>query len=391
MILFLTIARENLLDAVVNKLFLGIDKIHLNSLESFVLSKGNALSHAKYLVIDLAGLIDSDDEIVQSLNHLKTIYDMHIVVLADKEEIFEGKKELLRRICEKGVYNIAVSPDEIEHCIIKGKTQDEAREIFASRPKDEAPSIEPTIVTDLPRPGKREPPATPSAPPRAKILAKKDFRQYNDQISIGVCGTETHVGCTHNALLIARFLKDVGFKVAYLEAGGRDDIKYLNQGQLPHILHNAQKNLLQVSGVNLFYSGFDMVRMMAEKCDFYVFDLGAFTPDKAELFLMRNIRVMVGGSKPWEMQTVKWVARELGGVNAVHYLLNFAIPTEKQKLLNDMGDASRNTYFTEYAPDPFTSDVNLEAYTNIFKEYIQQDETESAAPLPPQKKKGLFW
>lgn len=419
MTFYLTAARANLLDAVANRTFLEIAAIHSNSLENFVMSHSGNLSHAKYLIIDLKGLMDNNDEVVYSINQLRNLYDdLRLVILADCELIQENNIDLLRRIYKKGVYNIVTtaSEDEIVYCILTGKTQEEAEEIFSAKSSTVRPSSmnmddilknAATAATTAATTGYAQrvveegffkqnakgilPPD--SAGPKdvmskEKLLANKDFRKYKDHISIGVCGAESHVGCTHNALLIAKFLKDIGFKVAYLEASGNQDIISLKQWQNPQTMHNEQKKLLQAMGINLFYTGFDMARMMAEKCDFHIYDLGAFA-QKKELFLLRDIRILVGGSKPWEFEKVKKIADDLGAKNNVNYLLNFAIEADKPKLINHMESVKAFTFFTGYEPNPFASGANRDIFKRIFKEYIVQEE--KPVMPQPQKKKGLFW
>jgi len=403
MTFYLTVSRENLLDNVVNKKFLEINKTILNSLELFVQKHVSNLDHAKHLVVDLTGLVDTDDEVIQSVNTLNTVYDnMRIVVLADREDVKEKRKELLRRIHAKGVYNIITtfSEEELEHCILTGKTEDEGKSAFFGKPAQSSQVAQPTdfnmsqsqaIVSRLVNSESTS--LSTSAPatvnkPKGKILANKDFRKYKEYISIGVCGSENHIGCTHNALLIARFLKDIGFKVAYLEANENHDIITLNQGSSQQVMHNESKKLLQAAGVNLFYSGFNMVKVMAEKCDFYIFDLGVLRKDNVELFLMRDIKILVGGTKAWEFTKVKGIVEILGTKNTIHYLLNFTVESEKARLLSQMEGAKSDTFFTEYEPNPLAAGANLEIYKSIFREYIRQDEVSKAQVS--KRRKGIF-
>ena len=43
-----------------------------------------------------------------------------------------------------------------------------------------------------------------------------------------------------------------------------------------------------------------------------------------------------------------------------------------EKYVNNWKEYYNNTYFSEYAPDPFVADVNTEIYHQIFKDYIAE-------------------
>jgi len=127
-----------LLDDAVNKHFLMIQKVKTNNLWNYVLQNSGGLTSITHLVIDLSGLNDNDDEIIEAINKLGRLYsdEMRIIVLADSVALKTERWDLQRRIFEKGVYNIVseASPMELEKCLTTGKTRDEVMEFFVERP-----------------------------------------------------------------------------------------------------------------------------------------------------------------------------------------------------------------------------------------------------------------
>ena len=366
MIIYLSPNRENLIDNVMNKNGIPVTKYKTNDLENFITSNGKNLSHATHLIIDLLGLIDNNDEIVQSINTLRQVYDnAKLVVLADHSDIHIENKDLLRRIFERNVYNIVLNENEIEHCILLGKTRDEVTQFFVPRKITEEQSKkllfqEKKVIPILPIEEVNEIPEIIES--KEIIQADKSFRNFKEFINVGIAGTENHIGTTHNALLITKFLKSIGFKVCYLETTEEPKIFTLKEN--PTSMFNDRKNQLQFMGINM-YSGYDLSVVMSSKYDFYVFDLGVLSGKNKASFLMRDIKILVSGSKLWELPKLE-NAKEMLGSNTVNILLNFSE--------------------TEYVENPFETGVNLELYKKIFKDYIIKEEPQ----IVESKKRSWF-
>jgi len=420
---YLTASRNNLLDSISQRYLLGLDIIQSNSLENFMLHYGQKLSYTKYLFVDLFGLVDNNNEIVRDLETLKILHDnMKIIVIADKDDDFRGNLiELLRRIVTKGIYNIVtnLADEEFDHCMLVGKTEIEAIEAFAPKPKSEqeedsnnngqstifdlfndteqntlaitSKDTKPLIPIIIPKKIQQEAPLSQS---QNVIRANKEFRKFKEYISVGICGTQSHIGTTHNALQIAVFLKEIGFRVCYVETHQNSQ----SNGQIysikeyhPKITINESKSMIQYSGLNLFYTGFEMAKVMADKYDFYVFDLGVLSKNNINQFLMRDVKIIVSGTKSWELKYLKETMILMGVGNLAYYLLNFSQKAEQSSLLNYLGVANTDSFFIEYQLNPFKSVItgaNIETYKKIFKEYILQEQ--KPQPQAHKKKRGFF-
>lgn len=406
--IFLTASRETLLNNVANRHLLGVKSVLSNSLEGFYRAHGQNIAHIKFLFVDLIGLIDNNDEIVETISILTQLNsDLRIIVLADIDEesaVRRELSELLRRICAKGVNNIIVSlsEEEIDHCITVGKTEDEARLTFA--PKATIAVLEQNevvfateaqkAVTNLFAPKvfnaatqkddakpamARDSPILPKRKSTTQsIRADKSFRKYKDYVSVGICGTQSHVGTTHTALQTVRFLKDAGFNACYVEAHNVKEESGISiiRGYYPQISMDERKSMLQMEGLNIFHTGFDMVRLMSCNYDFYVFDLGVLDNSSINQFLMRDVKIVVSGSKPWEIGFLQSALSLLGVDKGVkipaNVLINFSAKTEEVRILNTSGRglSKHNTFFLEYNPNPFKSGFNISAFKAIFNEYI---------------------
>ena len=362
------------------------EKVKTNNLNNFVTGSGKSLSHATHLIIDLPCLTDNNDEIISALNMLKRVYiEMRIIVLTDSEKLNEDNKDLLRRIFNKGIYDILtlVSDEEIHNSIMFGKSEEQAQELFAVHAEKEniIQKSEQALTEqkELNHEAQKEPSVK-------TLLPDKSFRKYKKHITIAICSAQPHSGATHAAIQITKFLTDIGFKAAYLEAQESGTIMYLKSLYPQSCNFNERKKLLQCFGIPI-YSGFQISEVMAQDYDFYIFDFGYLSKEILTSFLTKDIKILVAGSKAWELTELAKAVSFIGSKNNVNILLNFAIEADKGKILDFMEDLRASTYFSDYSPNPFQSGVNIDIYRKIFAEYLTESKAE---PQQIQKKKGFL-
>ncbi|MCL1935735.1 MAG: hypothetical protein FWF57_05105 [Defluviitaleaceae bacterium] len=379
MILYISEKRLNLIDNVSNKYGLPIFKTKANNLDNFKNTSGKSLDHANCFVIDLIGLNDTNDEIIKSINQIIQLYDnLRIVILADTYEIYKNNKDLLRRIYELGIYSIItkISDEEIEKCILIGKSKEdvlifsvekvitsekltedieESKEQFEEKEKIEHKKISKSFVI-----------TEEKNPIVEKLQANKSFREFKKFINIGIVGVEPHIGTTHNAILITRFLKNIGFKTCYLET--TNILKIFNIKNNKKSIFNDNKNHLQYLGTNLYWN-YKLNQVMEENYDFYIFDLGVLNEKILPSFLMRDIKILVSGSKEWETPNLQ-NSLDMIGKNNINIFMNFNDGIDKISLEHRFLTENRNIYFSEYTKSSFSDNVNVDVYKRIFKNYI---------------------
>lgn len=390
--MYISNSRPELVNSIADKHYLPIQNINASNLNVFVINNSKNLTHATHLIIDLSAINDTHDEIINAVNMLNKLYSqMRIIALADSDKT---SMELLRRMYDKGVYDIVKDIDnELEKSILKGKSAEEAKEFFVERPNlsDEKnqKEIETKILRNESILKEKELQANIQDEKQKtleEILPNKDFRKYKPYINVAICGTESHVGATHNALLITKFLTDIGFKTCYLEANQSQKIFYLQSFYPQNSNFSLQKSLLKCFGIDIF-SGFSISSVMAYKYDFYVFDLGVLTEEKLTSFMTKDIRIIVSGSKAWELTELRKTMELVGEKNTIYYLLNHFIKGEESKLLSFMGNLKDLAFFAEYTESPFKGGVNVDIYKKIFEEYLILEEKRE---IPMAKKKGFF-
>jgi len=379
MIVYISELRPDLLDEVGDKLFMVVTKVQQPNLKKLIIGSAADFSHATRFVVDLSSLKDTGDEVVEAIAAFRAMYpDTRVILIADREP---PESPLFARLFKLGVYDIVTDLDGggLKKCLTTGITKEEAtvyqteKPDLTARAKDKAPSPVP----------QEAPPADPP-PIREKITANKDFKKHKQFVTVAFCATEPHMGATHHALLMAKFLSTAGFKVCYLEASERRNILYLARAY--PVNANERKHLLQFEGVDMYFD-FKLPEVISAGYDFYIFDLGRFSEIEAASFLTKDIKVIIGGAKAWEMPAYTAVFDAVEGCRDIQFILNHAPPAEARSIRELMG--GWKTHFSEYAPYPFATGVNLDIYKDIFKNYLTIERV-AANGTTQADKRGFF-
>lgn len=388
-LIYVSPKREDLLDEIADKRFLLIEKYTNNTLDSFYQNYKSVLSHASYLVIDLVSLTDGNDEVIKILNNIKKVYmDTKVIILVDSKSINEGNADLLRRIVDRGFYNLVTHLDDLENTIFGEKTKEEALEYQVSRP--EIATKEDRQILEKEQEEKQEIKRREEIQKerqrleerldrRNVIKPNKAFQEHRPFISVAIAGVEKHIGATHLALQVVSFLTYVGYRTSYLESTEEKKIFSLRSIYPRETNINERRNLLQWKGLDL-YSNFSVSEVMAYKYDFYVFDYGELTETNIDSFLTKDIRIIVGGTKAWEIHKLRDKLELIGIKNQVFFFLNFLIEEEESEILSIMGELNKFTYFSVYEPDPSKFKGNLRAFKNVFEKFIEQEEVVTVKP-----------
>ncbi len=387
-VIYISELRPDLLDDVFSKHFLMYNKVKSNEFKKLIISSGANFSYASHFVVDLSSVNDSPDEIMDAIAAIKTMYkSKRVIVIADKEP---KNSTLLSRLYDKGIYDIVtdLNGDDVAKCILTGKTKEEAATYSLTQPiipvTKEVPST--PQAQEKSKPDARPPAMVPNESAKDKITANRSFRKHKPFITVAVCSTEPHMGATHQALLITKFLSDIGFKACYLEANMRRKIFCLASAYAVNA--NEKKKLLQFDGVDMYFD-FRLPDIVSVGYDFFVFDFGCFDETEMTSFLTKDIKIVVGGAKAWEIPAYKRVFDGIGTRASpamdINFILNFAPKKEMADIKELMGEYRKNTFFAEYTPYPFEPEVNLSIYKLIFADYIHVEKAE--APTGSRKKK----
>jgi len=355
-ILAITKNNEKLIYDVCKKNNLGLPQIitGIESLYRFAVQDLKSLSNYNAIIIDINSTKEKEDDIVRAVVAIKSMYNVRVIVLA------LGYKEgnsLLARLFNEGIYNF-----------VNGKDYETQVQQFKQCLLDDGNFYKDAIRFrgELSNYGKDT------------VVIKREYKTLKQYVSIGIAGTETHIGVTTQCLLIVQFLNSLGMKACYI--CGRDEIENLEVDKKRVV--KKTDNLLVYSGIDL-YSKNSSIEAMNYGYDFYIYDLGVLNDTNMDNFTSKDIKILVGGLKYWEMPNTIPLLTKFEDSKDLHHIFNFCTADIKR----EWKDYYNNTYFAEYTPDPFAFDVNTEIYHSIFKDYIAE---KSSKLVVVEKKKGLF-
>lgn len=334
----------------------NMSEVYINK---YIKEQINNLSGVDIMIIDLSCVIDLDTEIISSIETLKIMYgQLRIILLATQ---IQPGNELLVKCVQMGIYDIITATDfveikeELRQCVIDGKQYRDALRYL--KPKDEDKTV-----------GKQ-----------VRIKPK----QNANRVMIGLAGSESRIGATHNAIVIANTLRRSGYMVALLEMSSHPifgDIRDSYEEQADDALH------FSVNGIDYYPSvqAAEVNAIMARAYNFLVIDFGCFKTMDAITFNKCEIPIIVAGSKPWELDAVNKLFVEAVHENLVRYnfLYNFTDEKYRDDIKSGMAEL-RNVFFAPVTVDPFTA-VEVGLCEQLCGDYFDRSEQQE------KKRKGLF-
>ncbi len=330
------------------------------NLNQLVINDTSNLSCCQYLAIDLTSLTDSDDEIIDALVGLKSMYDFRIIIIACG---YETHNLILGRIFAEGIYNIITATrhaeiqERVEMCITDGLQYKDA--IKYRLQNDYAPSR-----------NKR------NKQTQSKVIIQK--QSIKQTISVGISGALHRIGTTKQALHITKFLCDNGYRACYIENNDHGHI-----GEMVGFYEvNEHDDYFTYDGIDIFPT-FDMGAILAGGYDFVIYDNGLFDETNKRKFLEYDFKIICAGTNPWEAPHINPIFEEVGNYDDIYFIFSFASLDLQHEISNLMDKFKRKTFFAEYAPIVVDGITNAKSYKKLFDGYIH----EKQQIIP---KKGLF-
>lgn len=193
----------------------------------------------------------------------------------------------------------------------------------------------------------------------ARVGGQEHYRFDCRNVAVAVVGSQSRIGTTTAAVGLCAWLSRVGASVCYVEAHTGGHLAALARGYEME----AEEGGWQFEGVHY--------RRMEPKDDvnFVVYDLGSDLAEKRELLERADIKLLVCGTKPYELGFTVRLQASLAGIHA--YLL---CPFVAEGMKDDLAEALQNDYhkvmFSEYQPELTDSDCNAKQYKNLIAKYI---------------------
>ncbi len=308
-------------------------------------------SGIEILIVDLTALADTDVEIIEAIENIRNVgYDTRFIILSPRR--WEGDS-LLKECFNRGIYDMIATDDyseiydELMECLAEGRKYKDAvrfRDAIAVKPEGQ----------------------------QNKVV---------NRVVIAVAGVGGRRGATHTSIVLANFLRKKKFMVAVAELSATKAFRAIAEEQKAKIF---DESYFKLQGID-YYPECDEEKLRAitgKAYNFIVLDMGNyFVTDKVS-FNKSDVRVIVSGSKPWEIYELNNLFAEQVEIvmKDYHFCFTFAHNPQLQRDIIDSMKPFENIYFPEYSENPLESDMFAEA-NEILKEYLDN--------VIVEKKKGI--
>lgn len=362
-------AKEAVLDKVVSNELLLLT--HLKKNISY-------LSQCDKFLIDLNAIIDADSEIIDAVEMIRMMYpETRVIVLANTR-----KGSLISHFLNMGIYNIITTSDfvvmksELELCITTGKNYKDTIELKSVAATEE------------------------------NVTERIEYKQNIYKVMIGIAGTQSHIGVTHQAISFATYLRKYGYRVAVVEVlSPVKDAEILEQMYRANptiksdyrcLRENYEEEVLSTGEFNLFGIDYyetqtaDNISKILEKSyNFVILDFGEYAKTDMLQFQKCEFRFLVSGSHDWEIIHLQKVfnSTDAESYKQFHYFFNFHDQETRKMIgesLSDFSIEESKLHFIPLTNKSIFEYQDIPYYKEIFKAYMP----ETAGEEP--KKKFLF-
>lgn len=295
-------------------------------LKQFVVRDMRNFSHFSEVVLDRLAFGDDDTEFAEAIEEFLTMYNARMTVIC------EGLKQsdpLFAALLDSGVGNIVCDTEiaamqrEISECLSEtGMTRYNPKE----RPQKQNGTIR--------------------------------YHFDCENIHIAVMAAQSRMGATTIAMGFCTWLQSVGATVCYIEA---------NQSRHLSILSRAYAMEQEDGGWLL--DGVQYRTSPGQTVNFIIHDLGSDIAAGMDKMNTADVRLLVGGTKPYEYPYTVQLRKRFEASHA--YIL---CPFVAEESRTDFAEALQTDYhkvlFAEYQPELTNGSVQAKVYKNIIAKYI---------------------
>ena len=330
---------------------------HVN-LYKYIQANVTLFSGYDYFIVDISAVDDIDDDIIKALEMYRTFNELTRIIIVSPNR--RAGNELLAKIFSLGINNIAASFDQLE-----------LREELLKCMSDTGKSFKEAIVfKDVSNTLNSE---------------LKEVKKLVEKVTIGFASCQSRIGCTHNAIIMALSLRKKGYIVAIVEMCKSTTFNKIRN----NFNKQLQNKYFSIDGLD-FYPDADkhtLVDIKQKAYNFIIIDFGNYTDFENEEYYKCHEKMMVVGSKPWEIEHLSEFLSIYDDetLASIHYIFNFTPDINHKEIKRNLklqsGDKLR-AYFQDYTPDLFNT-FSFKDLDKILNDYLTDKNTKN-------KKRGIF-
>lgn len=328
---------------------------HVN-LYKYIQANVTLFSGYDYFIVDISAVDDVDDDIIKALEMYRTFNELTRIIIVSPNR--RAGNELLAKIFSLGINNIAASFDQLE-------LREELTKCMSETGKSFKEAI---IFKDV---------------SNALNSELKEIKKIVEKVTIGFASCQNRIGCTHNAILMALALRKKGYIVAIAEMC----CKSLAFNKIRNSFNKQlQNNFFSIDGLDFYPDAnkHTLVEIKQKAYNFIIIDFGNYSDFETEDYFKCHEKVMVTGSKPWEIEYLSEFLSIYDDetLSSINYIFNFTPEINQKEIKRNLklhNGEKLKAYFQDYTPDLFNT-FTFKELDKILKDYLTEK----------KQKKGIF-
>jgi hypothetical protein len=328
---------------------------HVN-LYKYIQANVTLFSGYDYFIVDISAVDDVDDDIIKALEMYRTFNELTRIIIVSPNR--RAGNELLAKIFSLGINNIAASFDQLE-------LREELTKCMSETGKSFKEAI---IFKDV---------------SNALNSELKEIKKIVEKVTIGFASCQNRIGCTHNAILMALALRKKGYIVAIAEMC----CKSLAFNKIRNSFNKQlQNNFFSIDGLDFYPDAnkHTLVEIKQKAYNFIIIDFGNYSDFETEDYFKCHEKVMVTGSKPWEIEYLSEFLSIYDDetLSSINYIFNFTPEINQKEIKRNLklhNGEKLKAYFQDYTPDLFNT-FTFKELDKILKDYL----------IEKKQKKGIF-
>lgn len=206
---------------------------------------------------------------------------------------------------------------------------------------------------------------------KEKVEPIVDLKEVLSNVIVGVVGVQRRSGVTHQAIITAHYLVKHGYRVALVDCTGSNGKCFESIRKYRDV--DIGKDCFTYQGVD-YYSdvqieGINAIFSSENQYNFVIIDYGFFSTKVKKDIGRCSIRLVISGSKPWEMGALLSFVNEVKSISGVFEYLVHGVEPESRESQFWLDEIAANCHFIDLQDDPFDGNC-YPGLAEIFDRYI---------------------
>lgn len=223
--------------------------------------------------------------------------------------------------------------------------------------------------------------------PTRTVMSAEQLKELLINVTIAFVGTQKRIGCTYQAIIVAHYLFQAGYRVALADCTK-------TKGKTFDAIRKSMpvttgKGFFSYNGVD-YYSNMESdmadIFLSKERYNFIVVDFGTFDHTEKAAFAKSSIKCVVAGAMPWEIGALNSFTMEAKSVLRECNCIIRNTGIDNGAVEEILGSSVATVLYAKIQENPFCGDC-YQPLKGIFDPYIANGEKLSLPKESPRKRR----